>query len=137
MENKFGYVTRVLFRLYIYLKDKFDIKPRPSEEERHIFSICTKLIKMPTTSLLFGPISRKRYIYNEPEGIFCIVNMGTITLISQGSYFIVFPENPNKVREITDLFDKETETRRETLEISQKGKVINTLSSINQRLIST
>lgn len=135
MEKNFGYLTRVLFKLYIYLKDKFDVKPKPSDEEKYIFSICKKLIKSPNSSLLFAPVSRKRYIDNESESVFCIINMGTITLISKGSYYTIFPENSNTVREISELFDKETESRRESLEFSMKNNVLNNLKSLHDRLL--
>jgi hypothetical protein len=134
MEKNFGYLTRILFRIYIYLKDKFDVKPKPSEEEKYIYGICTKLIKLPSSSLLFAPLSRKRYINNEKESVFCVINMGTITLISNGSYYTIFPENSTTVREISDLFDKETENRRELLETNMKSSVLNNLSRIHERL---
>jgi hypothetical protein len=134
MEKKFGYLTRILFRIYIYLKDKFDVKPKPSEEEKYIYGICNKLIKSPSSSLLFAPLSKKRYINNEKESVFCVMNMGTITLISNGSYYTIFPENSATVREISDLFDKETENRRELLETNMKSSVLSNLNRIHERL---
>jgi hypothetical protein len=123
METKVGYLTKILFKLYIHLKDKFDVTPKPSEEEKYIIEICKKLIRKESSQLFLAPISRKRYIINDEHSIFCTISMGAINMVHNYHFYNIYPEGGNAFKDLVESFDKEAESRRNTME----SKINNTI----------
>ena len=73
MENKVvGYIPRLLFKIYLNLKDRFDPKPDVTEEEIFAADICEKLIINPSSELTYSPISHKRIIKNEQKNMYAL-----------------------------------------------------------------
>ena len=62
-----GYIPRLLFKIYLNLKERFDPTPPIPEEERITVEICKKLINDPDSELTYAPISAKRFIKNESK----------------------------------------------------------------------
>jgi hypothetical protein len=83
----------LLHRLYLYLKNKFDPTPEPKEEEIYAVQICQKLIMNPNSKLTNAPISFKRFIKNDDNNMFIVINNRTISLINHVYSYNVFIES--------------------------------------------
>jgi hypothetical protein len=134
MEKNMGFLTKFLFKIHCFLNKYLDITPKPSEDELIICDICSKLIKIESTILSLSPISNKKFMHNDEFSIYCIIYMGTITLINDGIYYSISPENNSTIREIVDLFDQEVEKRREELEFSMRKNFNTHLQNISKKL---
>ena len=74
MENKVvGYIPRLLFKIYLTLKERFDPSFPIPEEEKITIENCKKLISDPDSKLTFAPISGKRFIKNESKNMFVVI----------------------------------------------------------------
>jgi hypothetical protein len=135
MENKVvGYVPRLLFKIYLNLKDKFDPKPKVTDEEIFAAEICEKLIVNPTSELLISPISHKRIIKNEEKSMYIVMESYTIHLINHVYSYSVYLQDISKFTDLTKKFDKVLEDRREVLEYEIRKNIQHSLSNILDKL---
>ena len=135
MENKVvGYVPRLLFKIYLNLKDKFDPKPKVTDEEIFASEICKKLITNPTSELIISPISHKRIIKNEEKNMYVVMESYTIHLINHVYSYSVYLQDTSKFTELTQKFDKVLEDRREVLESEIRKNIQHSLSNILDKL---
>jgi hypothetical protein len=135
MENKVvGYVPRLLFKIYLNLKDKFDPKPKVTDEEIFASEICKKLITNPTSELTIAPISHKRIIKNEEKNMYVVMESYTIHLINHVYSYSVYLQETSKFIELTQIFDKVLEDRREILESEIRKNIKHSLSNILDKL---
>jgi hypothetical protein len=66
MENKVvGFIPRILFKVFLTLKEKFDPSPIITDEENYASGICEKLIQNLDSELSYSPLTSKRIIKNE------------------------------------------------------------------------
>jgi hypothetical protein len=135
MENKVvGYVPRLLFKIYLNLKDKFDPRPKVTDEEIFASEICKKLITNPTSELTISPISHKRIIKNEEKNMYVVMEGYTIHLINHVYSYSVYLQETSKFIELTQIFDKVLEDRREVLESEIRKNIKHSLSNILDKL---
>jgi hypothetical protein len=135
MENKVvGYVPRLLFKIYLNLKDKFDPRPKVTDEEIFASEICKKLITNPTSELTISPISHKRIIKNEEKNMYVVMEGYTIHLINHVYSYSVYLQETSKFIELTQIFDKVLEDRREVLESEIRKNIKHSLSNILNKL---
>jgi hypothetical protein len=135
MENKVvGYVPRLLFKIYLNLKDKFDPKPKVTDEEIFAAEICEKLIANTTSELLISPISNKRIIKNEEKSMYIVMESYTIHLINHVYSYSVYLQDISKFTDLTKKFDKVLEDRREVLEYEIRKNIQHSLSNILDKL---
>jgi hypothetical protein len=135
MENKVvGYVPRLLFKIYLNLKDKFDPKPKVTDEEIFASEICKKLITNPTSELTISPISHKIIIKNEEKNMYVVMESYTIHLINHVYSYSVYLQETSKFMELTQIFDKVLEDRREVLESEIRKNIKHSLSNILDKL---
>jgi hypothetical protein len=135
MENKVvGYVPRLLFKIYLNLKDKFDPRPKVTDEEIFASEICKKLITNPTSELTISPISHKRIIKNEEKNMYVVMEGYTIHLINHVYSYSVYLQDTSKFTELTQKFDKVLEDRREVLEHEIRKNIQHSLSNILDKL---
>jgi cell division protein FtsB len=135
MENKVvGYIPRLLFKIYLNLKDKFDPKPNVTDEEIFAAEICEKLIINPTSELSFSPISNKRILKNEEKSMYIVMESHTIHLINHVYSYSVYLQDTSKFMELTKIFDKVLEDRREILEHEIRKNIQHSLSNILDKL---
>ena len=135
MENKVvGYIPRLLFKIYLNLKDKFDPKPKATDEEVFATEICKKLIINPTSELSFTPISQKRISKNEEKRMYVVMESYTIHLINHVYSYSVYLQDTSKFTELTQKFDKVLEDRREVLESEIRKNIQHSLSNILDKL---
>jgi hypothetical protein len=135
MENKVvGYIPRLLFRVYLNLKERFDPTPPIPEEERITVEICKKLISDPNSKLTYAPISNKRFIKNEEKHMFIVIEHHTINLINHVYSYSVYLSNSTDYNEIITTFDKVLETNRESLEVEIRNNIQHSLTTILEKL---
>ena len=135
MENKVvGYIPRLLFKLYLNLKDRFDPKPNVTEEEIFAADICEKLINNPSSELTFSPISHKRIIKNEAKSMYIVMESYTIHLINHVYSYSVYLQDTSKFTALTQKFDKILEDKREVLESEIRKNIQHSLRNILEKL---
>jgi hypothetical protein len=135
MENKVvGYIPRLLFRIYLSLKEKFDPTPPIPEEEKITVEICKRLINNPESKLTYAPISNKRFVKNEEKNMFIVIEQHTINLINHVYSYSVYLSNSNEYNEIISGFDKVLEHERQSLEDEIRSNIQHSLTTILEKL---
>ena len=135
MENKVvGYIPRLLFKIYLNLKDRFDPKPTVTEEETFAADICEKLINNPLSELTFSPISHKRIIKNEEKNMYIVMESYTIHLINHVYSYSVYLQDISKFNSLTQKFDKILEDKRQVLESEIRKNIQHSLRNILEKL---
>ena len=98
-----------------YIKIYRSSTPKITTYEKDCVSICEKLIKKNETVLLLTPISNKRYIKNEKDQIFVILENYSVKIINHVySYTVILGDN--SWNSVVTLFDSEVESRRNNFE---------------------
>lgn len=135
MENKVvGYIPRLLFKLYLSLKERFDPTLPIPEEEKITVEICKKLIVDPESKLTFAPISGKRFIKNENKNMFVVIESHTINLINHVYSYSVYLSSQNDYKEIIQSFDGVLENKRQSLEDEIRSNIQHSLQTILKKL---
>ena len=129
-----GMISKVLFKIYVYLRDKFDPKYPISQEEIICSQICLALINSEKSHLTMSPISNKRFIKNEEKDIFVIINNRQITLINHVYGYNLVIEDDDMYSEITKSFDLILEKRRQTLENEMRDNIRHSLQTILEKV---
>jgi hypothetical protein len=135
MEQKIvGYIPRLLFKIYLYLKEKFDPKPPLAEEEKVVCDIAIKVISYPDTILMFTPTTELRYIKNDRKQIYITIDGRVINLINHVYSYNVFLENNEMFIKVRSSFDEEVEKRRKSLDEEIKSNIRYSLNTILKEL---
>jgi hypothetical protein len=130
-ENKVaGYVPKLLFRVYLNLKEKFDPTPPPKEEEIFCVEICEKLIDNTSSKLTIAPISNKRFIKNDDKDMFVVISNRQISIINHVYSYNVYIESDVLYNKILNNFDKVVEQKRQELEDEIKNNIKHSLKNI-------
>jgi len=131
-----GYVPRILYRVYIYLKDKFDPKNPIKIEEDYCVKICSKLIQIEDSKLYYSPLSHKRFIRNENKDMFVVLENRTINLINHVYSYSVYIESDELYNKVINDFDVELDKRRLKLEEEIKNNIRYSLKTILDDLMT-
>lgn len=129
-----GYIPRILFKLYLTLKDKFDPRPLVTKEEQSSIDICVKLISKGNSKLNYAPKSLKRFIKNDEYDMFIVISNRTIHLINHVYSYSVYIESSNLYDDLIEIFDSELEKRREELEIEITNNIQHSLQNILRKI---
>lgn len=132
-----GYIPRLLFKLYLSLKDKFDPKPPISKEEHICYDICISLINNEESKLTFAPVSLKRFIKLEKNDMFVVIENRIVNIINHVYSYSVFMENDDLFEEILKTFDETLEVRRQLLEDEIKNNIQHSLQNILKKIKET
>jgi hypothetical protein len=136
-ENKVvGYIPKLLFRVYLNLKEKFDPTPPPKEEEIFCFEICEKLIENVISKLTIIPLSNKRFIKNDEKDMFIVIHNRQISIINHVYSYNVFIESDSLYNKIVNGFDKVVEEKRQELEDEIKNNIKHSLKNILTKVTS-
>jgi hypothetical protein len=136
-ENKVvGYIPKLLFRVYLNLKEKFDPTSPPKEEEIFCVEICEKLIENVTSKLTIAPISNKRFIKNDEKDMFIVIHNRQISIINHVYSYNVFIESDSLYNKIVNGFDKVVEEKRQELEDEIKNNIKHSLKNILTKVTS-
>lgn len=136
MENKVvGFIPKLLYKLFLTLKDKFDPKPPITLEEQTCIDICNKLVLKSNSILTFAPKSTKRFIKNDSYNMFIVIQDRTIHLINHVYSYSVYIENTELYSDLIENFDTELELRRQSLEDEIRYNIQHSLKNIYDRIL--
>ena len=108
-------LKRLVQQKYIKLARLSNPQLKKSAYERDCMAICKKLIDKDETILLLTPISNKRYIKNEEDQIFVILENYSVKIINHVySYTVILGDK--SWNSVVTLFDSEVESRRNKFE---------------------
>ena len=125
-----GFVPSLLFKLFLYLKDRFDPKIPISDEEKITFEICNKLITDADSELTISPQQGKRFIKNEKKDIFISIEKNVISLSNNVCAHSCYINDIDSYSELIEKFDKLLEIQRSELEKAIKDQIKHSLESI-------
>jgi hypothetical protein len=129
-----GYIPRLLFKLYLYLKEKFDPKPPISKEEHICYDICINLILNEDSKLTFAPVSLKRFIKLDEKDMFVVIENRNVNLINHVYSYSVYMENEELFEDILKTFDQTLEKRRQSLEDEIRNNIQHSLQNILEKI---
>lgn len=129
-----GYVPRLLFKVYLTLKEKFDPRPPITKEEQSSIDICLKLIPKETSKLNYAPKSYKRFIKNDEFDMFIVIHNRTIHLINHVYSYSVYIESSELYDDLLETFDLELEKRREQFELEITNNIQHSLKNILEKI---
>jgi hypothetical protein len=126
-------LKRSVQKWYISLSRLSKQKIQKSKYERDCIAICKKLILKEDTTLLYTPISTKRYIRNEKNQIFVILENHSVKVINHVYSYTVFLEQETW-NNIVSEFDNELEKRRDNFEKEIISNIKHSLQNILQNI---
>jgi hypothetical protein len=130
MINKITHtLKRLIQKKYISYVRKLNPQLRKSAYERDCMLICKKLIGKEETILLLTPITNKRYIRNEKQDIFVILENYSVKVINHVYSYTIFLEDKSW-NSIVALFDNEVEERRLVFEKEITANIRHSLQNI-------
>lgn len=122
--------------LKLYLKFKSISRTNMSsidENEIKSSAICRKLISHPDSTFLIAPLSHKRYIRNEPLGMFIVLSDKRINITNH-----VYNYDVNLSDIVSDklskMFDYKVESQRLSFETEIKSQIKHSLTTILGKL---
>ena len=129
-----GFIPKLLFRIFLFLKDKFDPKPQITDEERFARQICEKMIIHPDSKLNFSPLTSKRIIKNETLNMYIVMENYTVHVINHVYSYSVYFQDSSAFKGLIDSFDQIMEKRREVLETEIRSNIQHSLKKILDKL---
>jgi hypothetical protein len=129
-----GFIPKLLFRIFLFLKDKFDPKAQITDEERFARQICEKMIIHPDSKLNFSPLTSKRIIKNETLNMYIVMENYTVHVINHVYSYSVYFQDSSAFKGLIDSFDQIMEKRREVLETEIRSNIQHSLKMILEKL---
>ena len=123
-----------LFKLYLYLRDKFNPKPIISDEERYATSIAKNLILLDDSILYLAPISNKRFIRNDKNNIYVVIDVRNILIINHTYSYSVYIESDDLYFQVVECFNQTMEKKRLEFEKEIKKNIQHSLKNILENL---
>ena len=123
-------LSKLLFKIYLYLKNRFDPTPPPTDEEIFCTDICLSLIGMENSRLTYAPISNKRFIKNDTKDIFVVIDHRVINLINHVYGYNIMIEDDHLFNSIIEKFDDTLENKRLELEAEMKQNIKHSLQNL-------
>lgn len=125
-----GYFTKVLFKFYLSLKEKFDPSPKVLEEESYCVKICLKLLESNLSKLTFAPVSESRFIVNEDKQMFISIHNRTITVTNHVYSYSVYIQENNDYANVVKKFDSTLEEERQSIQDEIRRNIKHSLQTI-------
>ncbi len=122
--------------LKLYIRFKSISRTKMSlvdENEIKSSAICRRLISHPDSTFLIAPLSHKRYIRNEPLGMFIVLSNKRINITNHVYNYDV---NLSDVvaDKLNDMFDNKVESQRLLFESEIKSQIKHSLTTILGKL---
>mgnify|MGYP000686675633 FL=1 len=124
----------ILFRLFLYLKDKFDPKPVVPEEVETSTNIVLKVLDYEDTELVYAPVSNKRFIVNEDKGMAITIENRVVHIINHVYSYSIYMENNECYSKILKKFDEISEKKKNELEVKLTNNIKHSLKKILEGL---
>jgi hypothetical protein len=125
-----GYFTRLLFKFYLKLKDKFDQTPKITDEEKYCVQICLKLLENSSSKLTFAPVSSTRFIVNEDKQMFVVINNHTINITNHVYSYTVYVQESSSYTKVVKRFDTLLEEERQNIQEEIRRNIKHSLQCI-------
>jgi len=124
----------ILFRLFLYLKNKFDQTPDIPEEVETCANIVLKVLEYEDTELIFSPVSHKRFIINDNRGMAITIQNRDVHIINHVYSYTIFMENNECYGKIIKKFNEISEIKRIELEKKLSNNIKHSLIKILEGL---
>lgn len=135
MEKKIvGFIPRILYKIFLALKEKFDPTLPVPEEEKITVEICKKLLDDPKSELHYYDLAKKRFIKNAEKDMFIVMQDHTINLINHVYSYSIYVSDTAMYRELTSKFDDILDAERIKMEDEINSNIKHSLSSILSKL---
>jgi len=124
-------------RLRIYLKFRGITRINMSTVDKNEVkssAICRRLISHPDSKFLIAPLSHKRYIKNDPLGMFIVLSDNRIN-ITNHIYNYDVSLNSGTSDKLNKMFDNKVELLRQTFETEIKSQIKHSLTTILEKLM--
>jgi hypothetical protein len=97
-------------------------------------AICRRLISHPDSKFLIAPLSNKRYIKNDPLGMFIVLSDNQINITNHVYNYDV---NVSSVisNKLDTMFDNKVESLRLSFELEMRSQIKHSLTTILEKLI--
>lgn len=119
-----------IFKIYLYLRDKFNPKPIVSDEEKYAVEIAKNLIKLEDSILYVAPISNKRFIRHDNKNIYVVIDLRNILIINHIYSYSVYIESDELYNTLIDFFNQTLEKKRDDFEKEIKKNIQHSLKNI-------
>lgn len=129
-----GFIPKLLYKVFLALKEKFDPKQPVPIDEKITFEICFKLLDDVNSKLTLAPLSHKRFIKNETKDMFIVLHEHSVKLINHIYSYSVYISNTNLYAELVDKFDKKLDDERMKLETEFNNNINHSLEEILKKL---
>lgn len=129
-----GFIPKLLFRIFLFLKEKFDPKAQITDEEKFARQICDKMIVHPDSKLNYSPLTTKRIIKNETLNMYIVMENHTVHVINHVYSYSVYFQDSTAFNELKERFDDVMEKRREVLETEIRSNIQHSLKKILDKL---
>lgn len=135
MENKVvGFIPRILYSIFLNLKEKFDPSPVITDEEVYASLICDKLIRNENSELTFSPLTNKRMIKNENNDMFIVMEGHSIYLVNHVYSYTVYLQDNSKYMELCQNFDNVLDEKRKKIESEIRSNIQHSLKTILDKM---
>ncbi len=124
----------ILFKLFLYLKNKFDPKPVVSEEINTSTQITLKLLDYEDTEVIYAPLSNKRFIINESKSMSITIENRVVHIINHVYSYSIYIDDNDCYRNIITKFDLISEKKKEILEEKISNNIKHSLNKILEGL---
>ena len=128
--NVVGYIPKLLYKIYLYLQEKFDPKPPITDEEKFCLKITKKLIENESSVLTLAPLSQKRFIKNDELRMFIMIENRVVNIVNHIYSYTLVIEDIDAYKEIISEFDNKLDTIRISLEKEFRMNIQNSLKNI-------
>jgi uncharacterized protein YlaN (UPF0358 family) len=136
MKNKkiVGWIPRILFRIYITLKEKFDPSIPITKQDEICAKICLKLLDYPETELTINTFGDQRFIKNETHDIIISISHGHIRLINHVYGYNITIGNDGLYDKILKKFDEVLDNKLKGIEKEIDTNIENSLGIILEKV---
>lgn len=124
----------LLFRIFLYLKNKFDPKQPIPEEVDTCTQIVIKILDCEETELVYAPVSNKRFIVNESKGMAITVENRVVHIINHVYSYSIYIESNDHYGKILKKFGEISEKKKIELEHKIDNNIKHSLSKILETL---
>jgi hypothetical protein len=133
-EKIVGNIPKILYKVYLILKDRFDPKPVITDEEKTWSEVCMKLMDNPTTKVFDYREQNQKFIINDEKRTYIIIEGNYVSLINSEHSFTTYIDGYEVYGKVIERFNGIVQKNRvdliETLNKEHKNsldKIINSL----------
>ena len=124
----------ILFRIFLYLKNKFDTKPPVDEEVQTCTQIVLKVLEYENTELTYTPVSNKRFIVNDERAMAITIENRVVHIINHIYSYSIYMEDNDCYGKILRKFDEVSEKKKSELEEKITTNIKHSLNKILEGL---